>query len=222
MSILGGSLKVLDFRFRRVMVVAIAAAVLMVFAPSAGAVTVQCRGGSDGCTARVSLTGGVNEPVVIQLSDTDLRLVSVRPNRRALQGAYSLTHQRMRAGGSEFVVRLNAVQSIGPRSFLTFTFRARDGGRARVVRCRGGSNSCTARVGLAGGASNELVVIQLTDDDLRLLSVAPNRASLRGAYSITRQRLRLGGSEYEFRLNAVRSIGRGSFLTFRFGIRVFR
>jgi hypothetical protein len=65
-------------------------------------------------------------------------------------------------------------------------------------------------------------VIQLTDDDLRLLSVAPNRASLRGAYSITDQRLRQGGSEYALRLNAVRSISRGSFLRFRFGVRVFR
>jgi hypothetical protein len=65
------------------------------------------------------------------------------------------------------------------------------------------------------------VVIQLTDDDLRLLSVAPNRPALRGAYSITDQRLRVGGSEYALTLSAVRSIPRGSFLTFRFGIRVF-
>jgi hypothetical protein len=206
---------------RRVMTVTIAAAVLMVLAPTAGAVTVQCRGGSNACTARVSLTGGVNEPVLIRLSDTDLRLVSVRPNRPALRGAYLLTHQRLQAGGSEFVARLNAVQSIGRRSFLTFRFRARDGGRTRVVRCRGGSNSCTARVSLAGGASNEPVVIQLTDDDLRLLSVRPNRPALRGAYSITRQRLRPGGTEYALRLNAVQSIRRGSFLVFRFGVRVF-
>jgi hypothetical protein len=212
--------KLPDFRFQRVMVVAVAAAVLMVCAPSAAAVTVQCRGGSDSCTARVSLAGGVNEPVVIRLSDTDLRLVSVRPNRPALRGAYSLTHQRLRAGGSEFVVRLTAVQSIRRGSFLTFRFRARGGG-ATIVRCRGGSNSCTARVSLAGGAGNRRVVIQLTDDDLRLLSVAPNRASLRGAYSITDQRLRQGGSEYALRLNAVRSISRGSFLRFRFGVRVF-
>jgi hypothetical protein len=128
----------------------------------------------------------------------------------------------MRAGGSEFVARLNAVQSIGPRSFLTFRFREHGGGRTTVVRCRGGSNACTARVSLAGGASNEPVVIQLTDDDLRLLSVRPNRPGLRGAYSITSQRLRPGGTEYALRLNAVQSIRRGSFLIFRFGIRVFR
>ncbi len=214
-------MKVLVFGCRRAMVVGIAAAAVMVCAPSAAAVTVQCRGGGNSCTARVSLAGGVNEPVVIRLTDTDLRLVSVRPNRRALRGAYSLTHQRLRAGGSEFVVRLTSVQSIGRGSFLTFRFRARGGGGTTIVRCRGGSNSCTARVSLAGGASNRRVVIQLTDDDLRLLSVAPNRASLRGAYSITDQRLRQGGSEYALTLNAVRSIPRGSFLRFRFGIRVF-
>jgi hypothetical protein len=211
----------LDIPFRRVLVFAIAAAVLAVCAPSAGAVTVQCRGGSNSCTARVSLAGGVNEPVVIRLTDTDLRLVSVRPNRPSLRGAYLLTHQRLRDGGSEFVVRLSAVQSIRRGSFLTFRFRS-GGGGATIVRCRGGSNSCTARVSLAGGASNEKVVIQLTDDDLRLLSVRPNRRSLRGAYSITGQRLRVGGSEYALRLNAVRSIPRGSFLRFRFGVRVFR
>jgi hypothetical protein len=203
---------------RRVMLVTIPAAVLLVCAPTASAVTVQCRGGSNSCTARVSLTGGVNEPVVIRLSDTDLRLVSVRPNRPALRGAYSLTHQRLRDGGSEFVARLNAVQSIGRRSFLVFRFRAHDGRRTRVVRCRGGSNACTARVTLAGGASGELVVIQLTDSDLRLLSVRPNRPALRGAYSITDQRLRQGGTEYALRLNAVQSIRRGSFLVFRFGV----
>jgi hypothetical protein len=214
--------KLRDFRFRGVMVVVIAAAVLAVCAPSAGAVTVQCRGGSNSCTARVSLAGGVNEPVVIRLSDTDLRLVSVRPNRPSLRGAYSLTHQRLRAGGSEFAVRLTAMQSIGRGSFLTFMFRAPGGGGTTVARCRGGSNACTARVSLAGGASNRSVVIQLTDSDLRLQSVRPNRASLRGAYSITHQRLREGGTEYALRLSAVQSIPRGSFLRFRFGIRVFR
>jgi hypothetical protein len=54
------------------------------------------------------------------------------------------------------------------------------------------------------------------------LWVRPNRRSLRSAYSVTGQRLRVGGSEYALRLNAVRSIPRGSFLRFRFGIRVFR
>ena len=91
--------------------------------------TVRCRGGGDSCRARVSLAGGAsNKRVTIELSDTDLRLVSVRPNRRSLRGAYGLFGQRLRSGGSQYLVRLNAVQSIPPGSDLIFTFRA-SGGR---------------------------------------------------------------------------------------------
>jgi pimeloyl-ACP methyl ester carboxylesterase len=93
------------------------------------AVAVRCRGGGDSCRARVSLAGGAsNKRVTIELSDTDLRLVSVRPNRRSLRGAYELSANRLRAGGSEYVFRLNAAQSTRPGSYLVFTFRA-DRGR---------------------------------------------------------------------------------------------
>jgi pimeloyl-ACP methyl ester carboxylesterase len=89
---------------------------------------VRCRGDADSCSARVSLTGGAsNKKVVIDLTDIDLRLVSVRPNRRSLRGAYGLFGQRLRRGGSQYVVRLNAVQSIPRGSDLIFTFRASGG-----------------------------------------------------------------------------------------------
>jgi hypothetical protein len=89
--------------------------------------------------------------------------------------------------------------------------------RPAVVRCRGDANSCRATVSLAGGASNKRVVIDLTDTDLRLVSVRPNRRSLRGAYGLFGQRLRRGGSQYVVTLNAAQSIPRGSdlILTFR-------
>jgi hypothetical protein len=71
--------------------------------------TVRCRGGADSCRARVSLAGGAsNKKVVIRLSDSDLRLVSVRPNRRALRDAYGMFGQRLRAGGTRYPLRLNA------------------------------------------------------------------------------------------------------------------
>ena len=90
--------------------------------------TLRCRGGADSCRARVDLAGGASDKkIVIRLSDTDLRLVSVRPNRRSLRGAYGLFGQRLRAGGSEYVFRLNAVQSIRRGAFLTLTFRASRG-----------------------------------------------------------------------------------------------
>lgn len=86
----------------------------------------------------------------------------------------------------------------------------------RTVTCRGSANVCRARVSLAGGAANERVVIRLTDTNMRLVSVKPNRKYLRGAYLVSKGRFRLGGSEYVFRLNAVQSIPRGSFLVFTF------
>jgi hypothetical protein len=85
-----------------------------------------------------------------------------------------------------------------------------------AVRCRGGTNLCRARVSLAGGASNKKVVVRLPDTDLRLSSVRPNRSSLRGAYGLSANRLRAGGSEYVFRLNAAQSIRRGSDLILSF------
>ena len=91
--------------------------------------TVRCRGGGDSCRARVSLAGGASDKrVTIELSDTDLRLVSVRPNRPSLRGAYGLFDQRLRRGGSEYTFGLNAVQSTPAGSDLVFTFRA-GGGR---------------------------------------------------------------------------------------------
>jgi hypothetical protein len=88
--------------------------------------------------------------------------------------------------------------------------------RPATVRCRGGADSCRARVSLAGGASNKRVVVRLTDSDLRLVSVRPNRRSLCSAYGLLGQRLRVGGSEYVFRLNAAQSTRRGAHLTLTF------
>jgi pimeloyl-ACP methyl ester carboxylesterase len=88
--------------------------------------------------------------------------------------------------------------------------------RAVTVRCRGGPSLCRARVSLAGGASNKKVVVRLTDTDLRLVSVRPNRRSLRGAYGLFANRLRHRASEYVFRLNAAQSIPRGSDLLLEF------
>ena len=90
--------------------------------------TARCRGGPGLCRARVSLAGGAsNKRVVIRLPDTDLRLSSVRPNRRSLRGAYGMFANHLRHRGSEFVFRLNAAQSIPRGSHLTFTFRATRG-----------------------------------------------------------------------------------------------
>jgi hypothetical protein len=75
---------------------------------------------------------------------------------------------------------------------------------------------CSATVSLAGGASNKLVRIELPGTSWRSPSVRVTPASSRGAYAITHRRFTLGGSEYRFTLNAVRSNPRGSRLALTF------
>ena len=148
-----------------------------------GAVEVECRGGATVCRARVSLAGGAsNRTVVIRLSDTDLSLSSVRPNRRSLRGAYSLGKSRRRAGGSQYVVVLNADQAIPRGSFLIFTFRAPKPARLAWEACEGapGVQCATLRVPLdwsrPRGAKVKLALtrVRATDRRRRIGSVVFN------------------------------------------------
>jgi pimeloyl-ACP methyl ester carboxylesterase len=126
------------------------------------------------CRARVGLAGGAsNRTVIIRLSDTDLSLSSVQPNRRSLRGAYSLSRRRRRAGGSEYVLVLNADQSIPRGSFLIFTFRATSPARLRWDACEGtpGVQCATLRVPLdwsrPRGAKVNLALTRLRATDRR-------------------------------------------------------
>jgi len=117
------------------------------------------------CRARVGLAGGSsNRTVIIRLSDTDLSLSAVRPNRRSLRGAYSLTKGRLRAGGSEYVVVLNADRSIPRGSFLIFTFRTPRPPRLNWEACEGASGvQCsTLRVPLDWSRPRAKVKLALT------------------------------------------------------------
>jgi hypothetical protein len=88
--------------------------------------------------------------------------------------------------------------------------------RTTTVRCQGSQHACSAVVGLAGGASNKLVRIELPGTTWRAPRVGVTPKSSRGAYSITGARFASGGSEYRFTLNAARGNPRGSRLTFIF------
>ena len=88
--------------------------------------------------------------------------------------------------------------------------------QSAAVGCHGSERLCTASVSLAGGASNKLIRIELPGTSWRRPSVRVSPASSRGAYSITKARFALGGSEYRFVLNAVRANPRGSHLTLSF------
>jgi hypothetical protein len=185
-------------------------------APARHVTHVSCKGTSTACTASVSLAGGAsNERVAIVLPSTGLRLTGVKPNHRTLKGSYLVSDQHLRADGRTYAFTLNAARA--PRgSALTFTFRQAKAGSVTLVRCTGSAAHCHARIPIGGGASNKRYAVQLPATDLSLTSVRPSSHTLRGAYSLSRQHLSKGGSEYAFRLNAVQGAPRGSHLTLTF------
>ena len=67
--------------------------------------------------------------MTIRLTDSDLRLVSVRANRRSLRGAYGLSGQHLTRGGSGDRFILNAVQTIPRGSYRAAQRQARKEGR---------------------------------------------------------------------------------------------
>lgn len=90
--------------------------------------------------------------------------------------------------------------------------------KVRSITCHGGSSSCNATVGLAGGASNQKLKIALSDTDLKLAGVTVKPSSVRGAYELSKGAYSLGGSLYTVTLNAVQSIPKGSTLTLKFAV----
>jgi hypothetical protein len=90
--------------------------------------------------------------------------------------------------------------------------------KPKSVVCHGGSESCSATISLAGGASNKRLRITLSDTDLTLVSVVAKPKSVRGAYSLSKRSYSLGGSVYSVTLNAVQSIPKGATLTLKFAV----
>lgn len=97
---------------------------------------------------------------------------------------------------------------------------AAPGANAKIVslKCRGGSNSCSVTIGLAGGASNKKLRISLSDTDLKLVGRSVKPKEVKGAYSLSKGSYSLGGSVYNVTLNAVQSISKGATLTLRFAV----
>jgi hypothetical protein len=84
------------------------------------------------------------------------------------------------------------------------------------VRCTGTADFCGAKVSIAGGASNRVVTIGLSDTNLKLVSVSAIPGTSRGAFGISKASYRLGGSQYRFTLNAVRGNPRGARIILQF------
>jgi hypothetical protein len=84
------------------------------------------------------------------------------------------------------------------------------GAANQTVKCLGNGDFCGATVSIAGGASNRVVTINLTDTDLKRVGLRVIPTSSRGAFNISKASFRLGGSQYRFTLNAVQSNPRGA------------
>ncbi|MGO9976983.1 MAG: hypothetical protein ACLP01_30120 [Solirubrobacteraceae bacterium] len=72
------------------------------------------------------------------------------------------------------------------------------------VKCIGNGDFCGASISIAGGASNKVVSVFLTDTDFVRVGVRVIPAASRGAFSISHASFTTGGSVYRFTLNAVR------------------
>ena len=131
------------------------------------------------------------------------QLSAARPEGRSRSSA--------RAGGSRRLAA--AVLAASALAAITAT-----GASAKTVsiKCRGGSSSCTATIGLAGGASNKKLKIALTDTNLKLVGASVKPSEVKGAYSLSKGGYSLGGSLYTVTLNAVQSIPKGATLTLKF------
>jgi hypothetical protein len=80
----------------------------------------------------------------------------------------------------------------------------------QTVKCVGTADFCGATVSIAGGASNKVIIVNLTDTDFRRVGVQVIPANSKGAFSISKASFRLGGSQYQFTLNAVNSNPKGA------------
>ncbi len=80
----------------------------------------------------------------------------------------------------------------------------------QTVKCVGTADFCGATVSIAGGASNKVVTVNLTDTDFSRVGLRVIPSSSRGAFNISRAGFALGGSVYRFTLSAVSGNPKGA------------
>jgi hypothetical protein len=125
----------------------------------------------------------------------------------------------MQASAKRRRASLVATLSVVFASALAASPGALAAGKTVNVKCRGDSSSCTAVVGLTGGASNKRLRIALTDTNFKLVGIVAQPAEVRGAYSLSGGKYSLGGSVFTVTLDAVGSIGKRATLTLKFSSR---
>ena len=90
-----------------------------------GTRTIRCQGSATSCTAIVPLTGAAsNRKLIVELTNTHLRLVSETAIPRSADGTYRLTNGHSSRGGSQYIVTLSAIKSNPKGSHLLLKFRA--------------------------------------------------------------------------------------------------
>jgi hypothetical protein len=91
--------------------------------PAGGTRTIACHGTATSCTATVPIARGANDrKLVIRLTATNLRLLSVTAVPRGSEGAYLLTGPHFALGRSEYIVTLDAVKANPRGSHLVLKF----------------------------------------------------------------------------------------------------
>lgn len=179
--------------------------------------TLVCRGSQRRCSVVVSIAGEAStRAVAIELPGTRWRAPGVSVSPPSSRGAYAIRHARFTPAGSEYSFTLSVPRS-NPRAQLTLTFRApalleRD----LIVPCGGSEHSCSAKVGLAGGQSNKLVIILLPATGFHAPTVHVSPPSSQGKYTIRNRMFTANGRHFRFTLDALPSNPPGSHLTLTF------
>jgi hypothetical protein len=104
----------------------------------------------------------------------------------------------------KFSRRLLVLVSLGALGVTLAAVGPAGASRSQSAQCKGTADYCGATVSLAGGATNRVVTVMLTDTNLELRGVWAVPTTASGAYKITKAAFRLGGSQYRFTLNARR------------------
>ncbi len=113
--------------------------------PSAINRLIQCHGGARSCQAQINLAGGAHQrKIVIRLTNTNLRLRSVKAVSSSKHPVYRLHGGHFILGGSEYVVTLDAARSSPGGSHLILTFRDHEAAGARIATTLGPARCGTA------------------------------------------------------------------------------
>ena len=90
--------------------------------------------------------------------------------------------------------------------------------RTRTVACVGGPHGCAATVALAGLASGDRVVIDLSDTDVQLAAITPSSPRVQAAYGFAGLSTRQGGSQFVARMLIVPPVPKGATVRLRFAV----